>query len=223
MTHAITLYACPRACSFVSHCALEHVGAQFDLCFIDLFKGEQNKPEFRAVSPRGKVPFLKVGTEGLAENIAILAWIARQYPLAGLLPDAAAPEMVAALSDLGWFASGVHPHISRILVPQRFTTDPAGTDGIRASAQEGLAAEFALIDRKLGERSWWWSDQPTAADFYLFWFWARIGDGAFDREPFGNYRAHVRKIGQLNAVQTVLSRERALMPCYENLKETMEI
>ncbi|MFM5923516.1 MAG: glutathione S-transferase family protein [Novosphingobium sp.] len=223
MTPEIALYACPRACSFVSHAALEHTGAQFEVRFIDLFKGEQNTPDYRGVSPRGKVPFLTAGSVGIGENIAILAWINRQFPQAGLLPDATAPEMVPALSDLGWFASGVHPFISRILVPQRFTTDPAGIEAIRASAQAGLAAEFALIDEKLGERQWWWSDRPSAADFYLFWFWARVGDGAFDREDYANYRAHVRKVGQLPAVQRTLLKERTFLSCYENLKETMEI
>ena len=98
-----------------------------------------------------------------------------------------------------------------------------GLEPIRKVACAALAAEFALIDSLLGERQWWWPGRPSAADFYLFWFWARVSDAPFDLGPYPNYRAHIVKLGQLPAVQRVLAGERALAPCYENLKTTAEI
>ncbi|MCC7122398.1 MAG: glutathione S-transferase family protein, partial [Gammaproteobacteria bacterium] len=201
MSEAIVLHACPRACSLVSHLALEHAGARFELRFVDLFKGEQHKSEYRALNRRGKVPFLSIGTEGIAENIAILSWIARRVPQAGLLPPLESNDAIHALSDLSWFSSSVHPVISRIVVPERFTSDKDGLEPIRKVACAALAAEFALIDSLLGERQWWWPGRPSAADFYLFWFWARVSDAPFDLGPYPNYRAHIVKLGQLPAVQ----------------------
>jgi glutathione S-transferase len=212
----ITLHMCPGACSLVPHIALEMAGADFAVNFVDLYQGKQRERDYLALNPRGKVPFLVVDGTPLAENVAILVRLAQLFPAAGILPELATPQGIAALSDLCWFSSGVHPLLTRIMVPGRFVNSNDCEAGLRAIATQAANAEFALIDSRLADGRWW-LDEPSAADAYAFFFWARIGDGPFDRTPFKNYANHAQRMLELPAVQRALESERALHPCFNNI------
>lgn len=212
----ITLHMCPGACSLVPHIALELAEADFAVNFVDLYHGKQKEPDYLALNPRGKVPFLVVDGTPLAENVAILVRLAQLFPDAGLLPDLTTPTGIATLSDLCWFTSGVHPLITRVIVPGRFVTSPDCEDGVRTLAAQALSMEFALIDARLANGGWWLGE-PSAADAYVFLFWARVGDSQFDRTPYRNYAGHARRMLSLPAVQRALERERALHPCFDNI------
>ena len=55
--------------------ALIELGLDCEIVPVDLTKGEQRKPEFLAVSPRGRVPVLTDGDLTLAQSQAILAYL----------------------------------------------------------------------------------------------------------------------------------------------------
>jgi len=46
---------------------LKALKLDFDVKVVNLFKGEQKKPEFLAINPRGKIPALKDGDFAIAE------------------------------------------------------------------------------------------------------------------------------------------------------------
>lgn len=50
---------------------LEECGVRYDLIPVDLMKGAQMAPEFRALNPMGKVPVLIDGGERFSEAAAI--------------------------------------------------------------------------------------------------------------------------------------------------------
>src|SRR5215207_2832909 len=83
----LTLYYASGSSSMASHIALEEAAAEYEARFIDEDAGEQRRPAYRRINPRGKVPALRLpdGTV-LVENIAIQTYIARTHPEAGLLP-----------------------------------------------------------------------------------------------------------------------------------------
>jgi glutathione S-transferase len=210
----LTLYSYPGACALVSHIALHMTGAEFVVEYLDLLNGEQRTPEYLAINPRGKVPALVTDQGTLTENLAIILYLDRLYPAAKLLPDPDSPKRPTAPSDLSWFASGVHPHMTRLGFPARFSD--GCHDSVREKASAMLAHEFSLIDARLASRTWWW-DEPSAADAYIFWLWARTGDFPLDRSPFRNYAEHAKRMLDLPATQSALARERAYAPCYENV------
>jgi glutathione S-transferase len=209
-----TLYSYPGTCALVSHIALEMTGAEFAVEYLDLLKGEQRTPEYLAVNPRGKVPALVTEHGPLTENLAIILYLDRLYPAARLLPDPDSPKRASAPSDFSWFASGVHPHMTRLGMPARFSD--GCHDSIREKAAAMLAQEFTIIDARLASMTWWW-DETSAADAYIFWLWARTGDFPLDRSPFQNYAEHAKRVLNLPATQSALARERAYAPCYENV------
>ncbi len=212
----LVLYGCPKACSLVSHIALEMTQAPFEYRFVNMFSREHLKESYLAISPRGKVPLLVMGDQKLNENIAILNWLAEHFTDSTLLPAPASASWFGALSDLSWFASGIHPCMTRMLLPERFVRDKDSQAALRASALKALGAEFALIDRHLAERRWW-LDAWSALDAYLFWIWARSGEGQIDLSTYSNYARHAQEMLSLQQVQRVLERERGYLPCYEQL------
>jgi glutathione S-transferase len=210
----LTLYSYPGACALVSHITLEMTGADFTVEYLDLLNGEQRTPEYLAINPRGKVPALVTDQGTLTENLAIILYLDRLYPSAKLLPNSDSPQRATAPSDLSWFASGVHPHMTRLGFPARFADDCH--DSVREKAAAMLAHEFSLIDARLDSKTWWW-DEASPADAYVFWLWARTGDFPLDRSPFRNYAAHAERMLEHPATQAALARERAYAPCYENV------
>jgi glutathione S-transferase len=68
------------------HIALHEVGAPFAAKPLSFATRETRSPEFLAVNPEGKVPTLVVEGRALTEVAAILFYLARRFPAAGLLP-----------------------------------------------------------------------------------------------------------------------------------------
>jgi len=107
------LYFSNGSCSLASHIALEEAGARFEAQRVNLREGEQRKPEYLAVNPKGKVPALDLdGGAVLTENPAIISYVADTHPQAGLL--AAPGELARARAQewLAWCASTVHRDFS---------------------------------------------------------------------------------------------------------------
>ena len=76
----LTLYYAPIACSLVPLITLNESGAPFDVHPVLLAKGQQKTPEYLKLNPKGKVPALAIDGDVLTENVAILSWIAGQFP-----------------------------------------------------------------------------------------------------------------------------------------------
>ena len=74
------------SCSLASLIALEEAGADYDLAVMDTAAGDQRRPDYLAVNPKGRVPALVTDRGILTETPAILAFIAQSYPQANLAP-----------------------------------------------------------------------------------------------------------------------------------------
>ena len=79
------LYYSPLACSLADHIALEEAGASFESETVDLkTKRTGSGEDFTTVTRKGYVPALVLDSgETLTENVAVLDWIASQYPALG--------------------------------------------------------------------------------------------------------------------------------------------
>lgn len=67
---------------------LEELGLQYDLVELELTKEALGTPEYRAVSPLGKVPTFIDGDVTLHESLAIMEWVLERYGEGRLRPDA---------------------------------------------------------------------------------------------------------------------------------------
>lgn len=212
----MTLYGCPHACSLVSHIALERTREVFAYAHVDLFANAQRSPSFLALNPRGRIPVLAASDMVLTETSAILIWLAQRYPQAGILPSLSTTSGARIISDLSWFASGVHPALTRLMVPGRFAIGESCITSVRDAARDALVTEFSLIDSRLRTRRWW-LEEWSGMDAYLFWLWARSGEGPIELAPYTNWARHTSRMMERPEVERALDRERRLSPCYFNL------
>jgi glutathione S-transferase len=190
---AMKLYFSNGSCSLASHIALEEAGAQFEAQRINLREGEQRKPEYLKINPKGKVPALQLddGTV-LTENPAIISYVADTHPQAGLL---AAPGQVArakAQQWLAWCASTVHVAFSPLF---RNRDD---------------AERLQLVQKHLDEFDAWLGgtfvlgDQLSAADAYTLVFtgWATVFGLKIGERMRASARALLQRPGVKRAVTT---------------------
>ena len=60
----LKLYYAPGACSFASHIVLEELGFPYETQKLNLAEGDQRKPEYLKLNPRGRVPTLRGRRQG---------------------------------------------------------------------------------------------------------------------------------------------------------------
>lgn len=194
----------------LAHIAAAEAGADLDIRFISLRKGEHQTPEFLAINPKGQVPALQFGPgRVVTESPAILSWIALTYPQAGLLPS----DPYAAAKTLEWSVwltlqfGSVFP---AVFSPSRLTADPAAEASISARGRERALEAFAFADAGLAR-----GDVPpgaeggvTLAELHLFFFAMAAAFMKFDLPSWPALAAHHARIGARPRVAAALARER---------------
>lgn len=207
----LTLYYCPYACSMASHVALEEAGARFHAEKINIFKGEQFTPEYRAINPRAKVPALRF-EDGrvLLESVAILEWVGKAHPDRQLLGGDVL-DQARTVAMCTWLTSVVHPTFKQFLHPEHVAEDSAMHAAIKAQARERYWEHLNEIDHVLSDRPWLMGDRFTLADPYalVFYPWGR--ELGLPIEELGNVAAMKDRLLERPAARRALEREKSVL------------
>ena len=186
----------------VPYINLTEAGVDFEVRCINLAKGQQLSPEYVKINPKHKVPLLIIDGRSLSENVAIHAWIASQFPQSGLQPEDPW-EQCQALSIMSWFASGIHPFLTRINNPSKVSSVVGAADSVKAIAKEFLFENFIIADQILHERDYLFGDY-TGPDAHLFWCMRRAGQLGVDLSSLSNLTAHFERMMQRESVKKLL-------------------
>jgi len=147
------------------HMALEEAKASYEITAVNLMKGEQKNPEYLKLNPNGKVPTIVDNGLVMWESVAILLYLAENFPAANLLPSAAA-ERARAFQWLVWQPTTFGAPASALFRQLRFTpegqrdqkaidqarADVAKNTEILAGGLQGrdyLAGTFSVADMAL--------------------------------------------------------------------------
>ena len=202
-----TLYMAPYTCARVTMIALEEAGVPFDTELVRFMRGEHKAPAFKRLNPKGKVPALAIDGSVLTENVAILWYLHQRHPAARLLPaTSTAIEGAHILADLSFCSATLHPLVTRIRMPMLF----AGNDrapAVKRTAEAAMDEYFALVEARLADGPWWFGEQWSAMDGYLYWVFWRVEGAGYDVARFPRFTAHARANEQRPAVQRALARE----------------
>ena len=203
----IVLYHCPGACSQVTVCALEMARLPYRLELINLITGQQLSSEYASVYTLGKVPYLVADGVGLAENIAILSFLADLRPAAGIFPSPTTPRTRAdALSGISFCSGTLHPIVRGMANPQRIAT--GDTSGVRDMAMTLGKKAFAYADERL-RRNGWWLGELSIVDVYLSWALTVATRAQFDPAPFPDLAQLPNRLKQSPAFVAMLEEETA--------------
>ncbi|HZS39861.1 MAG TPA: glutathione S-transferase N-terminal domain-containing protein [Polyangia bacterium] len=200
------LYYATGACSLASHLVLEEAGARYEAVKVSLREGEQRRPEYLKINPKGKVPVLVLDDgQVLTENPVIQTYVADLHPKAGLLAPPATLERTRTLEWTAWCASGVQPAIGLHFAIERLVEGEAAQAAFREKVKVGAEAQLALFDRWLEGKKYVLGDKFSVADSYtlVFYHWAtflKLNIGAA-------HRAAAKTLLARPAVQRVLADE----------------
>jgi glutathione S-transferase len=166
----LTLYYSPGASSVIPHITLEEIRVPYQRKLINLAEGEHKTDAYLKINPHGEVPALCVDGNVLTENVAILTYLAKQFPDARLLPQNLLEE-AQCLSTMAWFASVVHPTFAHIIRPERFASDTSAQLNMKETARETFWAHCEEINGLLAGNEWMMGAQYTVSDPYAFFFY----------------------------------------------------
>jgi len=186
----LTLYFAPGTSSMAPHIALHEIGAPFESRPISLAKKENREPSFLALNPEGKVPTLLIDGRPMTEVAAILFYLAKRFPEAGLLPQGDLEAEAQAISWMSFIAATIHP-----------------------ARRQGLAhaeAVWHLADQRLGAGEWA-IGRYSIADIHLFRLYWRFANSLHPAPgTFPNLAGHHDRMMRRPAVRRTIEIERAI-------------
>ena len=172
------------------HIALHEVGARFEAKPLSFARKEMRTPAYLALNPEGKVPTLVIDGRPLTEVAAILFYLARRFPSAGLLPTDDVEAEAVAISWMSFLAATVHP--------------------ARGLGIEHARRVYALADQRLGNKPWAIGTY-SIADIHLFRLYWRFFNSLHPAPgEFPNLDAHYRRMMARPAVQKTCEIEAAI-------------
>jgi len=186
----LTLYLSPGSSSTAPHIMLHEIGVDFESRWISFAKREQYAPEYLKLNPEGKVPTLLVDGHPLTEVAAILYYLAKRFPAAGLFPEGDLAAESQIISWMSFIASTIHP--------------------ARRIGVERWREVFEIAEKRLARQDWA-VGRYSIADihlFRLFWRFFTTLHPAADAYP--GLFAHYERMRARLAVQRVLEIESAV-------------
>jgi glutathione S-transferase len=186
----LTLYFAPGASSMAAHIALHEIGVSFEGKPMSFHNNDMRSPEFLGINPEGKVPTLVIDGRPLTEVAAILYYLAKRFPDAGLLPRENLEAEAQALSWMSFIASSLHP---------------ARTRGLDYAMEV-----WGIADRRLGN-GWALGQRYSIADIHLFrLYWRLFNSLKPAAGAFPNLDAHYARMMARPAVQKTIEIESAI-------------
>jgi glutathione S-transferase len=186
----LTLYFAPGSSSMAVHIALHEIGAPFEGRPISFAKREQALPDYLALNPEGKVPTLLIDGRPLTEVAAILFYLARRFPAAGLLPNGDIEAEAQVISWMSFIAATLHPARSR--------------------GMEYAKRVYGIADRRLGRKEWALG-RYSIVDIHLFrLYWRLVHSLKPASATFPNLSAHYDRMMARPAVRRTLEIETAI-------------
>lgn len=201
----LKLFSSPGSCSLASHIALEEAGADYEVVRTDTKAGDQRKPEYLAINPKGRVPALVTDRGVLTETPAILAFVAQAFPQARLAPLDDPFAFAQAQAFNSYLASTVHVAHSMRHRGYRWTDDPMAQAALTAKVPETEAACFDLIERTMLAGPWVLGEAYSICDSYLFTIAGWLEGDGIDIRRFPRVFEHFQRIGDRPAVRRVLA------------------
>ncbi len=185
----LTLFFAPGASSMAIHIALHEIGAAFEARPLSFRRLENRSPAYLALNPAGQVPTLLIDGRPLTEVAAILFYLARRFPDAGLLPEGAEAE-AQALSWMSFAASTLHP--------------------ARRQGLDHAVSVWRLAEARMAGGGWLLG-RYSVADIHLFrLFWRFNASLRPEPDAFPNLAAHHNRMLARPAVRRTIETEAAI-------------
>jgi glutathione S-transferase len=198
------LYFSPMACSLASRISFYEAGAAPQFVEVDrISKQLPSGADYRETYPLGLVPSLKLDSgELIAENAAVLQYIANLYPEAELAPT---DELGRARLQqwLGFIGSELH---KAMFIP---LLDRKAPEGTRAHTLSKYRVRLDFLDRHLAGREFL-LERFSVADAYLVTILNWTAPTEVDLAPWPAVKDYYKRMRARPAVARAVAEEYAL-------------
>lgn len=205
----LKLFYAPGTCALASHIALEEAGAPYETVRLDFSQGEQRKPEYLKVNPKGRVPALITDRGILTETPAILVYIAQSFPAAKLAPIDDPFALAQAQAFNSYLCSTVHVAHAHRPRGSRWADDPAAIEAMKRKVPQNMTECFELIEREMFVGPWVLGATYSICDPYLFTISGWLESDSVDLAKLPKTKAHRERMMARPAVSKVVSAQRA--------------
>jgi GST-like protein len=168
----IDLYYAPTPNTWKVSIMLEECGLPYRVIPVDILSGEQNKPEFVAVSPNGRVPAIldpegPQGPQPVFESGAILLYLAEKT---GRFLARGGRARVEAFSWLMWQMAGLGPMAGQTHHFRRYA--PPGNEYSAERYVKETSRLYGVLERQLSTHEWLAGGAYGIADMACWgWVW----------------------------------------------------
>ena len=201
----LKLFYAPGTCALASHIALEEAGAQYEAVRLDFGQGEQRKPEYLKINPKGRVPALITDKGILTETPAILVYIAQSFPAAKLAPIGDPFALAQAQAFNSYLCSTVHVAHAHRPRGSRWADDPAAIEAMKRKVPQNMTECFELIEREMFAGPWVLGSTYSICDPYLFTISGWLESDSVDIAKLPKTKAHRERMLARPAVKKVVS------------------
>ncbi len=161
------LYYAPNTISIASVIALHEAEIAFDALRLDFASGEQTKPDYHAINPKGRVPALITDQGILTETGAILDYIATLAPDKGLVPSD--PWQAAQMRAVMYYlASTMHVNHAHKMRGHRWADDESARANMTAKVPQTMTESCRFIEENALAGPFVMGETLTIADPYLY-------------------------------------------------------
>ncbi len=161
------LYYAPRTISIAVAIALEEAGLDYEAIRLDFADGEQTKPAYKQINPKGRVPALAVDGGILTETGALLDYIATIAPQAGLVPED--PVMAARMREVMYYlASTMHVNHAHKMRGHRWADKKSSWKDMKDKVAQTMTASCKYISSNGLRGPFVLGETFSLADAYLY-------------------------------------------------------
>lgn len=147
---------------------LEESGLDYTLMPLDISRGEQHAPEYRAINPNGKVPAIVEDGKAIFDSAAIMIHLADRLGRFLGAPDGS--QRAEVMSWVMLVSSGLGPFTGQAIHFSHYAPQPQFY-GLRRYAYEAHR-HWKLFDERLANQRYLVDGHYTIADMSL-WGWCR--------------------------------------------------
>ena len=161
-----TLYTMPGTRALAPNIAVAWLSAPIEIH--NMAHGDQQKPEYLAINPKGKVPALRFDDgDVLTEAAAILSWLGAAHGGEGYARDTALGRKEA--EALSYMTSEVHSDFGPHFAAKTFADGEGCQDDVKRHAYAKIARHYRTMAGVLeGNGGEWYLGRHSFADAYLY-------------------------------------------------------
>jgi glutathione S-transferase len=200
------LYYAPGTISIAVAITLEEAGISYEPVKISFADGEQTKPDYLALNPKGRVPALVTADHGvLTETGALLDYIAALAPDARLVPEHPA-DAAHIRAVMYYLASTMHVAHAHKMRGSRWADNQSSFDDMTAKVPRTMTTCAAYVEAECLRGDYVAGASFSIADPYLFVVcnWLE-GDGV-DLSGFPKIAAYLARMETRDSVRAVRDR-----------------